>query len=420
MNPTSVTGPRTGFGTKLGAAPDERLASLRDHIGNRSVGGKFVSWVKNKDGITPKEQGYQKSFQKALADKLGSPEAVNVLFKELQLSPDKPLSVRKMQMAMDKADEMVTDRDKYTQGRDKQVATKLANEQKVATAVANAKAKAANEGRPYVPPNAPVSKSDTVDKALSPSAAALRSAITSKFGDTPADNAKAARAVINSLGLKENEEVTDAHIALANKLVQKYEDCRGTALYANMGATRFPDYFQSTFTNIVANGWDPRADLLSADELVALNAYTQIDYTDINNALRGIDPMKPYIQIVTDLCVQGLNKLPAYDGPVVRGTDLPKGKDQACVRGATMVDKGFTSTSATTSFNGTHQFSIHSPGGRDVSFLSKFPEEVEVLYPPNHKFTVVSRDGTVDYGAQPGPDTTSINPKVTQATVILK
>ncbi|WP_075087473.1 hypothetical protein [Verrucomicrobium spinosum] len=66
-----------------------------------------------------------------------------------------------------------------------------------------------------------------------------------------------------------------------------------------------------------------------------------------------------------------------------------------------MTDKGFTSTSATKSFEGSHQFSITSPGGRDVSFLSKYPEEVEVLYPPNHQFQIVSRIGTVDYGARP-------------------
>lgn len=384
MNPTSVTAPRTGFGTKVGATADQRMEALRDHVGNRSVGGRFVSWVKNKDGITPKEQNYQKIFQQALADKLGSKEAVNVLYKELQLSPDKPLSSRKMQMAMDKAHEMVGHQAQYKQARDNQI-----------------------------------SKGNVPDKALSPSGSALRSSITSKFNGTPKENEAAARAVIRALGLKDNEEVTDAHIATANKLVQRYEECRGTALHTTMGPLQFPNYFQAAFTNIVANGWDPRADLLSMDELVALNAYTQIDYASINKQLRDGDP-SPLTQIITNLCIQGLNKLPPYDGPVSRGTDLPWDKDQNCVRGGTMTDKAFTSTSATKSFDGSHQFSIHSPGGRDVSFLSKYPEEVEVLYPPNHTFQIVSRHGTVDYGGSTDPAGRTVNPGVTQATIILK
>ncbi|WP_082407957.1 hypothetical protein [Verrucomicrobium spinosum] len=280
------------------------MQDIQTHIGNRSVGGRFVSWLKNKDGITPKEQRYMNSFQKALTDKLGSREAVNVLFKELQLSPDRPLSVRKMQVAMDTADQMVADRDSYTAARDKQVATKLANDQKTAAAVAAAKAKAAKEGRGYVPLVAKVNTSDTPDKALSPSAAALRSSISTKLSGTPDENLKASRAIINSLGLKDNEEVTDAHIATANKLAQRYEESRGSALYNDMGDKTFAKYFEAAFTNIVANGWDNRADLLSTDELVALNAYTQIDYATINKQLRDGDP-SPLTQTITNLCLQG-------------------------------------------------------------------------------------------------------------------
>lgn len=418
MNPTSVTGPRTGFGTKVGATPDQRMEALRDHVGNRSVGGRFVSWVKNKDGITPKEQNYQKIFQQALTDKLGSKEAVNVLYKELQLSPDKPLSSRKMQMAMDKADEMVTDREKYTKIRDGQIAKNLAAEQTAAKAEAAARARAAKDGRTYVPLQQAMTKVEIDDK-LSPSAAALRSAITSKLQGTPDENNRAAKAILKCLSLKENEEITDAHIDTANKLVQRYEESRGSQLHSEMGPGRFPEYFQATFTNIVANGWDPRADLLSTDELVALNAYTQIDYAIINDELRN-GPISPLTRTTTDLCVQGLSKLPPYDGPVSRGTDLPRDKDQNCVRGGTMTDRAFTSTSATKSFDGSHQFSIHSPGGHDVSFLSKFPEEVEVLYPPNHTFQIVSRHGTVDYGGSTNPIGKTVDPGVTQATIILK
>jgi hypothetical protein len=414
----NVGATRTGYGTTQGATPDQRMQDIQTHIGNRSVGGRFVSWMKNKDGITPKEQRLMNSFQKALSDKLGSREAVNVLFKELQLSPDRPLSVRKMQVAMDTADQMVTDRDKYTKTRDSQIAKNLTAEQTAAKAEAAARARAAKDGRPYVPLKQAMSKVEVDDK-LSPSAAALRSAITSKLQGTPDENSRAAKAILKCLSLKENEEITDAHIDTANKLVQRYEESRGSQLHSEMGPGRFPDYFQATFTNIVANGWDPRADLLSTDELVALNAYTQIDYSIINEELRN-GPISPLTRTTTDLCIQGLNKLPPYDGPVSRGTDLPRDKDQACVRGGTMTDRAFTSTSATKSFDGSHQFSIHSPGGRDVSFLSKFPDEVEVLYPPNHKFQIVSRVGTVDYGGKTDPTSKTVDPGVTQATILLK
>lgn len=357
----NVAAPRTGYGTTQGASPDQRMQDIQTHIGNRSVGGRFVSWMKNKDGITPKEQRYMKSFQKALADKLGSPEAVNVLFKELQLSPDKPLSVRKMQVAMDTADQMVADRSQYTTARENQI-----------------------------------KKGNVPDTELSPSGAALRSAISFAFQGSREENENAARAVIACLGLKPNEEVTDAHIAMAHKLVGKYEECRGTPLHTQMGETQFPTvYFKSTFTNIVANGWDKRTDLLRVDELVALNAYTQIDYGGINAELRA-GSLSPLSKTVTDLCISGMKKLPPHNGPVVRGTTLPPAKDQACVRGATTEDEAFTSTSAVRPFDGPHHFTIHSRTGRDVSFLSEYPHEKEILFFPGQKFDVISRTGTYD------------------------
>ncbi|WP_038163761.1 ADP-ribosyltransferase domain-containing protein [Verrucomicrobium sp. BvORR106] len=347
-----------------GATPiaphDKNMQELRDHIGKRSVGGRFVAWVKNKDGLSQKEQHYHNLFQKDLKAKLGSDEAVKVLFQELNFSTTKPLSAREMDVVMSRADEYVTAQQDYL-----------------------------SKFKP---------SADNVK--LSPSALALRTSLQDKFQGSAFENRMAAGYIVKALNLKPDQEVTQAHIDLAHKLVQKYEACRGTPLHKELTSPdcKFPEYFGTTFKRVIANGWDPRADLMSTEELIALHAYTQSDYVQINEELRGKrTPLTSFTRTITDLAVQGMNKLPVYEGWTIRGTNLPLLKDLACVPGATVSDEGFTSTSAGKRFPGTHQFMIKSPGGRDVSFLSNQPDELEILYPPNHTFKVVGRIGEIDH-----------------------
>lgn len=379
-NATAVTTRATDFGTTTGAPPDDRIQGLRDHLGKRSIGGRFVAWVKNKGGISPKEAHYQKVLTQALKDKLGSAEAVQKVFDELDISTSKPLSARKLDRIINKADRML---------------------QKLET-----------DYQQQVDPGV----------TFSDSALALRTSLRNQLKGGAEENAIAAHQILRALDLKENEEVSPEHVALAQKLVQKYEDCRNTALYKELMSpeTKFPEYFGSTFKRIIANGWDPRADRLSTEELIALHTYTQSDYVKINDELRGKRPMTTFTRTITDLAVQGMNKLPEYDGRVLRGTNLPLGKDKACVRGAIIVDAGFTSTSAGGPFPGTHQFVIKSKGGRDISFLSKHPQEKEILFPPNHQFKVIDRSGVVDYNFQVNDDSPPATPDVSSTLIMLE
>lgn len=517
MNATgSVANRANDFGIATNVPPDDSIRALRDHIGSRSVGGRFVSWVKNTGGITDKDIKYHQIFEKALVAKLGSPQAVKELFDELNFSASKPLSARKIDQVMSAANSRVQpqqgpvkqhqvpptvstppsptptvptttptlvpttgqgisppdsqvvtpqDVDKESQERidaeaqlspttppqtgglkridrskdqvdaqvppqhgvdsDKEHQERLDLGEQLSSTTTTPMSGPKTD--PVITPTSIQSQAqqdfekeyqERVDPGVnfSPSALNLRSSLITQFKGDDRENFMAAHQALRALNLKENEEITPEHAALAQKLVQKYEDCRGTALHQELmqPETRFPEYFGTTFKTIVNNGWDPRVDLLTTGELIALNTYTGKEYVKINKELHGAQPMTPFTQTMTSLAAQGLGKLPEYTGMTVRGTNLPSGADRDCVPGAVIVNYGFTSTSAASAFRGTHQFVIQSSAGRDISFLSKFPKEKEVVFPPAHQFRVLDRTGeveydTLDYNSAPkNPDVTTV------------
>lgn len=529
MNATgSVANRANDFGVATNAPPDDSIRALRDHIGNRSVGGRFVSWVKNSGGITDKDKKYHEIFEKALVAKLGSPQAVKQLFDELNFSTSKPLSARKIDLVMSAANTKVQPQPGQVtqpQQQQKQAPTSVSTTptptptvpttsstppitplqmsqgvsppdshvgvQQDVDQVYQDRIDAEVQLLPTTPPQTgglkqidrskdqvgvqvppqqgvdtdkehqerldlgdqlssvtttPMS-GPTTDPVITPtvsqtqtsqdfekeyqervdpgakysaSALDLRSSLISQFKGDDRENFMAAHQVLRALNLKENEEITPEHAALAQKLVQRYEDCRGTPLHQELTQpeTKFPEYFGTTFKTIVNNGWDPRVDLLTTGELIALNTYTGKEYTKINQELHGKKPMTPFTQTMTGLAAQGLGKLPVYTGMTVRGTDLPRGADRDCVPGAVFATYGFTSSSATAPFLGTHQFVIHSSNGRDISFLSKYPKEKEIIFPPAHQFRVLDRTGEVEYDSL-DYDSAPKNPGVSTVTITL-
>ncbi|WP_328388523.1 ADP-ribosyltransferase [Nocardia sp. NBC_00416] len=138
---------------------------------------------------------------------------------------------------------------------------------------------------------------------------------------------------------------------------------------------------------------------LSPDDEMAINAYTGQDYQWINEALRNplADP-DTYAQARIDALNQALGKLPNYEGQVVRHTYLP---DDVLARyrvGEEITETAFTSTSqnpagASELFKGVSnvEMQIISKTGKDVSGLSKSPEELEVLFQSGTPFEVVQR-----------------------------
>jgi len=95
-----------------------------------------------------------------------------------------------------------------------------------------------------------------------------------------------------------------------------------------------------------------------------------------------------------------LQKLPIYRGSVVRGTDLPSEVLSQYRPGEVITEKAFLSTTTnpavarSTAFSGNVEFRIASFTGRDVSSVSMFPGEREILFPPGTRFFVAGK--TVD------------------------
>ncbi len=98
-------------------------------------------------------------------------------------------------------------------------------------------------------------------------------------------------------------------------------------------------------------------------------------------------------QARVDALNQALEKLPPYNGPVVRGTDLPPDVLAQYQPGAVVTESAFFSTSMdpavaqSTAFAGNVEFRILSRTGRDISSFSMFPSEQEVLFPTGVRFT---------------------------------
>jgi hypothetical protein len=135
---------------------------------------------------------------------------------------------------------------------------------------------------------------------------------------------------------------------------------------------------------------------LNPDDLSALADYTGLSYGDLNEALRSnaLDASQ-YARV--EALIGALKKLPTYDGPVVRGTNLPPEVLAQYRPGEYIIEKGFMSTTRnpvvaqSSAFAGNVEFRIISTTGRDVSPFSTFPIEQEILFPAHTRFLVVSK-----------------------------
>lgn len=138
---------------------------------------------------------------------------------------------------------------------------------------------------------------------------------------------------------------------------------------------------------------DPvRSAMLTDDQIGALHGYTLNEgYSWINPALRSQTTLTPQMEAFARHITEGLRQLPAYTaGNTFRGTTLPADVLDKIYIGGTTKDGAFMSTSAATGFMGDVQMQVTGTSGRDISFLSAFPE-AEVLYPPGVQFEVLNR-----------------------------
>lgn len=137
-------------------------------------------------------------------------------------------------------------------------------------------------------------------------------------------------------------------------------------------------------------------DRLTSEEQLALADYTGSGYQDLNSALRS-DALDASQHARIDALNNALEKLPAYQGPVIRGTNLPPEVLAQYQPGEVITEDAFLSTTTneavarSPTFAGNVEFRILSSTGRDISFVSMFPGEQEILFPAGTRFYVVSK-----------------------------
>ncbi|HET9171519.1 MAG TPA: ADP-ribosyltransferase domain-containing protein [Actinospica sp.] len=142
------------------------------------------------------------------------------------------------------------------------------------------------------------------------------------------------------------------------------------------------------------------------EDLVAVRGYTGNEfYKPMNAALRnndaaGLAAYDAHIRVTTS----GLNQLPKTPGTFYRGMTIKPGELDGVTSkyepGQITTEPSFVSTG--NAFSGNVHFTAQSVNGRDVSYLSHYPGEAEVLYPPGTQFMVNSK-------IEPNPGNWEIN-----------
>ncbi len=131
---------------------------------------------------------------------------------------------------------------------------------------------------------------------------------------------------------------------------------------------------------------------LLKEEVMAIYTYTTNDiYKKLNQTLRrGRKADKEKYGAMVDIINNGLDKLPKYKGRVVRFER--KGSVNSWQPGKIKTFKAYTSSSKKKGFcwSGNTKMKIRSKTGRFIGMMSAYPNEEEVLFPPNKKFKVIS------------------------------
>lgn len=118
-------------------------------------------------------------------------------------------------------------------------------------------------------------------------------------------------------------------------------------------------------------------------------------YFRLNNALRQNDEDElAEIAPVALVLEEALIKMPKFEGIVYRRAELPTDLIDQMERSRSFFDPGFLSCSRRKDlsfFTGNCAFSLMSHTGRDISSLSHFPSEEEVLFLPDTEFKVLTQ-----------------------------
>lgn len=131
---------------------------------------------------------------------------------------------------------------------------------------------------------------------------------------------------------------------------------------------------------------------LSEDEVGAIYGYTTNEgYTALNPALRGQTEFTSELKSFSTHLSNGLSKLEPAPGIYTRGSSPPRSVADEYQIGNTVSDAAYKSTSNGNGFDGYLQEKVTSYSGRDISKLSAYESELEVLHFPGTKFVVNNR-----------------------------
>ena len=132
----------------------------------------------------------------------------------------------------------------------------------------------------------------------------------------------------------------------------------------------------------------------------AIHLYTDHMYKYINPVLRDGDLFDAYSDFIHALC-SGLNVLPNYEGEVIRVVNLPNDVLDSYQVNSIVTEKAFMSSSADKTGTDVFRtntdkqyntiFYIYSFSGKDISQISKWPNEKEILFRAGTNFRVTNR-----------------------------
>lgn len=128
---------------------------------------------------------------------------------------------------------------------------------------------------------------------------------------------------------------------------------------------------------------------LTAEEQFSIAAYTGNHYRCLNGYLRQTKIKNPALDYYIETLNNALNRLPNYEGIVVRGGKLPPEVDKLHQVGSVVTYDAFTSASTKKSFFGADVFIIFSKTGKPVMSLSFNKHEFEVLFKSGTRFKIL-------------------------------
>jgi len=118
-------------------------------------------------------------------------------------------------------------------------------------------------------------------------------------------------------------------------------------------------------------------------------AYSGSYYREVNKQLRAGLMTEEQYKFAASLN-QALETMPKYEGVTRRGATLSPEQVAMYKPGMIIEERGFTSTSTASGFGGNTRFEVKGKTGRDISKLSHYPSEAEVLFKAGTRFKVVS------------------------------